>query len=68
MEGSEKEALDGCKKTIIMNKPRMIVSLYHRTEDMLELPLKVKQLNPSYKLYLRHHPYIPAWDMNLYCI
>lgn len=68
VEGSEKQALLGSAETIRRYKPRLIVSLYHRTEDMTELPLFVKELNPAYKMYLRHHPYIPAWDTNLYCI
>lgn len=68
VEGSESEALDGCRNTVAMHKPKLIVSLYHRNEDLLELPLKIKKMNGSYKFYLRHHPYIPAWDTNLYCI
>ena len=68
VEGAEREALMGAEKTIRMNKPRIILSLYHRTEDMLELPKQIKSLHRGYKLYLRHHPYIPAWDTNLYCI
>lgn len=68
VEGSESEALDGCRRVISRCKPKLIVSLYHRTEDMTVLPQKVKQLNREYSLYLRQHPYIPAWDMNLYCV
>lgn len=68
VEGSEEEALKGSEKTIKLYKPRLIVSLYHRTEDLIKLPLLIKELNPEYKFYLRHHPYIPAWDTNLYCI
>lgn len=68
VEGSESEALDGCAKTIARYKPKLIISLYHRTEDMFALPLKIKEMNRDYRLYMRQHPYIPAWDMNLYCI
>lgn len=68
VEGSEKQALLGSAETIKKYKPRLIVSLYHRTEDMVDLPLLIKELNPEYKMFLRHHPYIPAWDTNLYCI
>lgn len=68
VEGCEREALEGARKSISAHRPRLILSLYHRTEDLVELPLLVKEMNPLYKLYLRHHPYIPAWDTNLYCI
>lgn len=68
VEGCEKEALEGAKSCISQHKPKLILSAYHRTEDLLELPLLVRRLNPGYRLYLRHHPYIPAWDTNYYCI
>ena len=68
VEGSEDKAIDGSRETIEKYKPKLIVSLYHRTEDMFALPLKIKQIRNDYKFYLRQHPYIPAWDMNLYCI
>lgn len=68
VEGCEKEALDGARLSIAKHKPKLILSLYHRREDIFELPLKVKAMNGSYRLYLRHHPYIPGWDTNLYCI
>ena len=68
VEGSEEQAILGSVETIRQYKPRLIVSLYHRTEDMIKLPLLIHEINPEYKLYLRHHPYIPAWDTNLYCI
>ncbi len=68
VEGSEKEALLGSKQTIEAHRPMLLVSLYHRSEDLFLLPRLVKQLLPSYELYLRKLPYIPAWDLNLYAI
>lgn len=68
VEGCEKEALLGSTNTIGKYQPKLIVSLYHRTEDFLTLPILIKKLNPNYKIFLRHHPYYPAWDTNLYCI
>ena len=68
VEGSEKEALIGSKETIKKYAPKLLVSLYHRSEDLFVLPELVKQINPDYSLYLRRFPYIPAWDLNLYAI
>ena len=68
VEGSEKEALLGSAQTIKTHVPKLLVSLYHRSEDMFALPELVKELNPEYSLYLRRFPYIPAWDLNLYAI
>ena len=68
VEGSEREALEGARETISMHHPKLILSVYHRTEDLLELPLKIHEMYSGYRLYLRHHPYIPAWDVELYCV
>jgi FkbM family methyltransferase len=68
VEGSEKEALLGSAQTIKEHAPKLLVSLYHRSEDLFALPELVKKLNPDYSLYLRRFPYIPAWDLNLYAI
>ena len=66
VEGFEREAIWGAALTISHYAPKMMVSLYHRNEDIFELPLLIKKLNPSYKLYIRHQLYIPAWETNLY--
>ena len=66
VEGAEWEAIHGSVQTIRRNKTEMIVSLYHKSADLFSLPLLIHELLPSHKLYLRKHPYIPAWDINLY--
>lgn len=68
VEGSEEKALDGSKQTIAKYRPKLNVALYHRNEDMFAIPLQIAALNRRYKMYLRHHPYVPDWDTNLYCI
>ncbi len=68
VEGCEKQALLGARETIKKYAPKLMVSLYHRNEDIFELPLLVKELNPYYKLFIRRQPNIPAWETNLYAI
>ena len=68
VEGAEYEAIMGCKKLITTSAPDLLVSLYHRNEDLYTLPLLLKKLHPEYKLHIRRFPYIPAWDLNLYAI
>lgn len=68
VEGSEKEALLGSRNTIKQHMPKLLVSAYHRSEDLYLLPTLIKELNKEYKLYLRKLPYIPAWDLNIYAI
>jgi len=68
VEGAEHEALEGGKATITRCHPKLAVSAYHRTHDFLTLILKLHAIDPTYKIYLRHHPYIPAWETNIYTI
>ena len=68
VEGMEFAALLGSRELISNFNPDLLVSMYHKSEDLYELPILVKGLNPSYKLYLRRLPYIPAWDLNMYAI
>lgn len=66
---------EGCEYSILSHgasilkdfAPKLNVALYHKSEDIFTLPILINQINPEYKIYLRHHPYIPAWDTLLYC-
>jgi len=68
VEGAEENALRGAKETIAKYRPKLNIALYHRNGDMFGIPLLVNEMNRKYKLYMRHHPYIPDWDTNLYCV
>lgn len=68
VEGSEENAINGSAETIARFSPKLNVALYHRNEDIFALPLLINSLNKKYRLYMRHHPYIPDWDTNLYCL
>lgn len=39
IEGSELKALEGAKETIKKFHPRLAISIYHRPEDIFEIPL-----------------------------
>ena len=67
VEGAEYETLLGCRKLIKKCSPKLVVSAYHRAEDIFKLTLLIHELNPNYKIYLRHHKYVPAWETNIYC-
>ncbi len=68
VEGEEKAAIKGAEKTISRFKPRMIISAYHRTEDLWEIPRAVFKIRKDYKIYMRHFPSLPAWDTVYYFV
>ncbi len=55
IEGSEYEALLGAKKTIKTNNPRLAISIYHKPEDVFEIPLLIREMNNAYKFAIRHY-------------
>lgn len=55
IEGAELEALKGAEETIKKYHPTLALSIYHKPEDIVELPQFIKSLVPEYKLYLRNY-------------
>ncbi len=68
IEGAEAAALDGAENALRAHEPNLEVSLYHRTDDLFEIPLRLKKALPNHKFYLRRVPCIPMWDLNLYVV
>lgn len=55
IEGSEVQALQGSKKIIETNHPKLAICVYHRPEDIYEIPGLLLEYNPDYIFYLRHY-------------
>lgn len=68
VEGAEGRVIAGGRELIAKKKPKLRISCYHRTEDLFSLPLQVLSLRPDYRVYLRHHPYLPWWDTEYYFV
>lgn len=68
LEGCEKQALQGGSQLLKEDKPKMLLAAYHYDQDIYELPLRLWAIVPQYKLYLRKHPYVPAWELNYFCV
>jgi FkbM family methyltransferase len=67
IEGSEVSALQGATETILYNKPKMALSIYHRPQDLELIIDYVEGLEVGYKIALRaHNPYTPD-AIVLYC-
>lgn len=57
IEGSELKALEGTVETCHKFNPRLAICVYHKPEDLITIPKKVLQINPNYRLYLKHSSY-----------
>ena len=55
IEGAEMKALEGARQTIMRNKPKLAICVYHHFKDLWEIPLYIKSLVPECRMYLRHH-------------
>lgn len=55
VEGAELRSLQGAKKTILRDRLKLAICIYHKPEDMLALPEFILDLNMDFKLYIRSH-------------
>ena len=67
IEGAEGEMLRGMSESL-KNCPKLVISAYHRTEDIFTLPLEILKIQPNYRIFYRHYPYLPAWDCEFIAI
>ena len=67
VEGAELESLKGARQTILRDKPKLAICIYHKPEDMMEIPVYIKALVPEYRLYVRHYSNIDT-DTVLYAV
>ena len=55
VEGAEYKALLGAEKTIKKYKPKLAICIYHKPEDVWEIPMLIHKINPNYRFYVRHY-------------
>ena len=67
VEGAEHDALVGGSQSIRDNLPVLAVCLYHRPEDLWDLPLLIRSLGPGYRLYLRRYS-DERWETVCYAV
>ena len=51
LEAEYREAQETIKKF----KPKLAICVYHRKEDLWEIPILLKSFVPEYKLFLNHY-------------
>ena len=65
IEGAELECLKGASEAIQHWKPQLAICVYHKDEDLIEIPQYLHQLVPEYKFYMKHHSAC-SWETVLY--
>ena len=53
IEGAEQDALKGAKRHITEDKPRLLISTYHKPEDLFQIPRLIDSMREDYTYYLR---------------
>ena len=59
IEGAEYNALKGARETILRDKPKLAICIYHSDDDMIRIAEYIHELVPEYKLYVRQHSPLP---------
>jgi FkbM family methyltransferase len=54
IEGAELDALRGAIKTLTHYRPRLAIALYHRPEDLYQIPDFLESLKLGYQFHLKH--------------
>lgn len=55
VEGFEQRAIIGASRHIKEDKPKLLISVYHRNEDLIKIPKMIDDICPNYKFYLRNN-------------
>lgn len=65
VEGHETNILRGARRLIAQSKPRLAITGYHFADDLLEIAKLIREIEPRYRLRMRHHSYY-YYDTILY--
>jgi len=60
IEGAELNALKGAEQIIREYKPKLAICIYHKPEDVYEIPSLLLDYVPDYKFYIRHYSFTHA--------
>lgn len=67
IEGAEYQALLGAERLIRENRPKLAICVYHKPEDIIEIPELILKFYSGYKLYLRHYS-VKKYETVLYAL
>lgn len=68
IEGSEVSAIEGGRHVIKRDKPGLIISIYHKEEDIFTIPKLIIDINPEYRFRFGHYGVGGPSDTVLYAV
>ena len=66
IEGAEIQGILGAEQIIKEQTPKLAICLYHKPEDLWEIPLLIHEMNPNYEMIIKHHSVQNYTDTVLY--
>lgn len=54
IEGAEQRAIEGARRHILNDHPKLLISVYHSNEDLWRIPQMIHEISRDYKFYLRY--------------
>ena len=67
IEGHEFSLLQGAKATISLFRPRMAISIYHKSQDYFEIPKYIESVFGNYRMFIENYTISDA-ETILYCL
>ena len=67
IEGSELNALRGSEALICKYRPKLAVCIYHKPEDVIDIPKFILDCYSGYKFYVRHYA-LAEYETVLYAV
>ncbi|MGV8991760.1 MAG: FkbM family methyltransferase [Thiobacillus sp.] len=55
IEGAESLAIEGAKRHILNDHPKMAIAVYHKPDDFWRIPKQILSIRDDYDLHLRHY-------------
>ncbi len=55
IEGFEQQMIKGARQHILKDHPKLLISVYHSNEDLWKIPQMIREIDDSYRFYLRYH-------------
>lgn len=55
IEGAEHDALIGARETIMKQRPKLAICVYHEQSDFWRIPRLIRSFTDEYAVYLRHY-------------